>query len=85
MNAVARFAVGRPKHVLAVWLVAVSVLGLVGLHLEAHLHQKADLVIPGTAFGSSGEGHVRACYAASYEQLQEALVRIGRFVEALRT
>ena len=30
-------------------------------------------MIPGTAFGPSGEGHVRACYATSYEQLEEAL------------
>ena len=39
---------------------------------------------PGGAFGPSGEGHVRACYATSYEQLEEALVRIGRFVERCR-
>jgi aminotransferase len=38
-------------------------------------------VIPGSAFGPSGEGHVRACYATSYEKLEEALARIGRFVE----
>ena len=38
-------------------------------------------VVPGDAFGPSGAGHVRACYATSYEQLEEALVRIGRFVE----
>jgi aminotransferase len=42
-------------------------------------------VIPGSAFGPSGEGHVRACYATSYEQLEEALARIGRFVERHRT
>ncbi|HSL98263.1 MAG TPA: aminotransferase class I/II-fold pyridoxal phosphate-dependent enzyme [Candidatus Deferrimicrobiaceae bacterium] len=41
-------------------------------------------VVPGNAFGPSGEGHVRACYATSYEQLEEALVRIGRFVERTR-
>ena len=41
-------------------------------------------VVPGGAFGPSGEGHVRACYATSYEQLEEALVRMGRFVTKLR-
>jgi aminotransferase len=41
-------------------------------------------VVPGNAFGPSGEGHVRACYATSYEQLEEALDRIGRFVERHR-
>ena len=39
---------------------------------------------PGNAFGPSGEGHVRMCYATSYEQLEEALRRIGRFVERVR-
>ena len=41
-------------------------------------------VVPGSAFGPSGAGHVRMCYATSYEQLEEALRRIGRFVERHR-
>jgi aminotransferase len=41
-------------------------------------------VIPGSAFGPSGEGHVRACYATSYEQLEDAIGRIGRFVDRHR-
>jgi aminotransferase len=41
-------------------------------------------VVPGNAFGPSGEGHVRSCYATSYEKLEEALERIGRFVERHR-
>jgi aminotransferase len=41
--------------------------------------------VHGSAFGPSGEGHVRACYATSYEKLEEALVRIGRFVERQRS
>jgi aminotransferase len=44
-------------------------------------HQVA--VIPGSAFGPSGEGHVRATLATSYEQLEEALVRIDRFLQSL--
>jgi aminotransferase len=36
--------------------------------------------VPGSAFGPSGAGHVRMCYATSYEKLEEALARIGRFV-----
>jgi len=48
------------------------------------LEEERVAVIPGSAFGPSGEGHVRACYATSYEQLQEALSRIGRFVERAR-
>jgi aminotransferase len=49
------------------------------------LEEEHVAVVPGNAFGPSGEGHVRACYATSYEQLEEALVRIGRFVERCRT
>jgi aminotransferase len=49
------------------------------------LEEEHVAVIPGGAFGPSGEGHVRACYATSYEKLEEALVRIGRFVEACRS
>ena len=41
-------------------------------------------VVPGSAFGPSGEGHVRACYATSYEQIEEALRRIERFVTRVR-
>jgi aminotransferase len=41
-------------------------------------------VSAGSAFGPWGEGHVRACYATSYEQLEDAIGRIGRFVERHR-
>jgi aminotransferase len=49
------------------------------------LQEERVAVIPGSAFGPSGEGHVRACYATSYEQLEDALGRIGRFVERHRS
>ena len=49
------------------------------------LEEEHVAVVPGGAFGPSGEGHVRACYATSYEQLEEALRRIGRFVERVRS
>lgn len=47
------------------------------------LEQEHVAVIPGGAFGPSGEGHVRACYATSFDRLEEALARIGRFVASL--
>jgi aminotransferase len=47
---------------------------------ERLLTQEHVAVVPGSAFGPSGAGHVRMCYATSYERLEEALVRIGRFV-----
>jgi aminotransferase len=48
------------------------------------LEEEHVAVVPGGAFGPSGEGHVRACYATSYEKLEDALGRIGRFVERVR-
>ena len=60
-----------------------------GLSSEAFargvLEEERVAVIPGSAFGPSGEGHVRACYATSYERLEEAMARIARFVEGCRT
>jgi aminotransferase len=50
-----------------------------GLLTEEHV-----AVVPGSAFGPSGAGHVRMCYATSYERLEEALRRIGRYVDSVR-
>ena len=51
---------------------------------ESLLVEERVAVVPGSAFGPSGEGHVRMCYATAYDRLEEALVRIGRFVERHR-
>jgi aminotransferase len=51
---------------------------------ERLLTEERVAVVPGDAFGPSGAGHVRMCYATSYEQLEEALRRIGRFVALVR-
>jgi aminotransferase len=51
---------------------------------ERLLTEEHVAVVPGDAFGPSGAGHVRMCYATSYERLEEALRRIGRFVERTR-
>jgi aminotransferase len=45
------------------------------------LEQEKVAVVPGIAFGDNGAGHVRACFATSYEQLIVACDRIERFVE----
>jgi aminotransferase len=52
---------------------------------ERLLVEERVAVVPGSAFGASGEGHVRMCYATAYDQLEEALRRIGRFVEHARS
>ena len=44
------------------------------------LTEEQVAVIPGDAFGPSGAGYVRACYATSMDKLEEALERIERFV-----
>ena len=46
------------------------------------LEKEKVAVVPGLAFGPNGAGHVRACFATSYEQLIEACDRIDRFVQA---
>ncbi|HLG10905.1 MAG TPA: pyridoxal phosphate-dependent aminotransferase, partial [Dehalococcoidia bacterium] len=43
-------------------------------------------VVPGSAFGEGGAGHVRISYGAQHEdQLEEAMKRIARFVARYRT
>jgi aminotransferase len=48
---------------------------------EQLLREESVAVVPGTAFGQAGEGHVRCCYATGEAELREALVRIERFVK----
>jgi aminotransferase len=40
-------------------------------------------VVPGSVFGPSGEGHVRCSYATALPLLDEAVLRMGRFVSSL--
>jgi aminotransferase len=40
--------------------------------------------VPGNAFGASGEGFVRCCFATALDRLEEAAERIGRFVARRR-
>ena len=47
------------------------------------LESKQVACVPGTAFGASGEGHIRCSYATSIEKLNEALRRIREFVSEL--
>ena len=44
------------------------------------LEQKHVAIIPGNAFGASGEGYARVSYAYSVEHLMEALRRIREFL-----
>lgn len=48
------------------------------------LQQEKVACVPGGAFGPSGEGYLRCCFAASLEQIQLATERMARFVKALK-
>ena len=49
------------------------------------LKSKNVAVVPGSAFGVSGEGFVRCCFATGLEKLKEAMTRIEQFVSELQT
>jgi aminotransferase len=48
---------------------------------EKLLIEEKVAAVPGTAFGQCGEGYIRCCYATSLADIEEALARMGRFVE----
>jgi aminotransferase len=48
---------------------------------ERLLKEETVLVVPGTAFGSRGEGYIRCCYATAMNEIEEALTRIKRFLK----
>ena len=47
------------------------------------LREEKVAVVPGTAFGASGEGFLRVSYAYSLKNLKEALGRMAKFVKRL--
>ena len=51
---------------------------------ERLLHEQEVAVIPGSAFGESGEGHVRISYSYSMNHLREACSRIRKFLQTLQ-
>ncbi len=47
---------------------------------EKLLKEEQVAVIPGNAFGSIGEGFIRCCYAASVKNIEQAIEKMGNFV-----
>lgn len=47
---------------------------------ETLLQEERVAVVPGSAFGASGQGFVRCSYATAYEKIEEALERMARFM-----
>jgi aminotransferase len=47
---------------------------------ESLLFEEKVAVVPGSAFGRSGDGFIRCCYATSQSEIEEALERMKRFL-----
>jgi aminotransferase len=47
------------------------------------LESQRVAVVPGSAFGACGAGHIRCSYASSLDRLERAVERIGRFLSGL--
>lgn len=48
------------------------------------LEREKVACVPGSAFGPSGEGYLRCCFATALDQIQEATARMARFVDRVR-
>lgn len=51
---------------------------------EQLIKSKRVAVVPGNAFGDSGEGFIRVSYCYSIDNIKEAIRRIGEFVKELK-
>lgn len=48
---------------------------------EKLLFEEQVAVVPGSSFGAAGQGYVRCAYCTAYDKLEEALVRMERFIK----
>jgi aminotransferase len=48
---------------------------------EKLLFEEQVAVVPGSSFGASGRGYMRCAYCTAYDKLEEALVRMERFLK----
>lgn len=63
----------------------ISEFGLTSEEFATKLVQEEKVaVVPGSAFGESGEGYIRISYAYSIQELKEAFVRVECFIKRLR-
>lgn len=64
----------------------ISHLGLTSKEFAMQLLEATNVAaVPGDAFGKSGEGFLRCCYATSMEEIVIAMVRMEGFVRSLKT
>ena len=60
--------------------------GLTSKEFAVRLLQEEKVAcVPGTAFGPTGEGFLRCCFATSLEQIEVAMERTARFVQRVRS
>ena len=79
--------IGLPCHLPKGAFYAFPSIGSTGLTSEEFafrlLEEQDVALVPGSAFGDSGEGYMRCCYAVSLKTIEEALRRIDKFVKSL--
>ncbi|NQU38673.1 MAG: aminotransferase class I/II-fold pyridoxal phosphate-dependent enzyme [Lentisphaerae bacterium] len=78
---------GLPCHLPGGAFYAFPYIGGTGMNSRdfsmALLEQENVACVPGTAFGSSGEGYLRCSYATGLEEIKRAMERMARFVRSL--
>ncbi|MDO4475167.1 MAG: pyridoxal phosphate-dependent aminotransferase [Lachnospiraceae bacterium] len=84
LNAIDGISTNQPKGAFYIF-VNIKSLGMTSMEVAEYLLENAKVaLVPGSAFGSEGEGYLRISYACSYEELVEACDRIKEAVEKLR-
>jgi aminotransferase len=84
LNAIEGFGCELPKGAFYVFP-NIKGFGMSSEEFAGFLAKEAHVVtVPGSAFGSHGEGYLRISYAAACEKLEEALNRIEKAVKRLR-
>ena len=48
------------------------------------LKEEQVACVPGNAFGASGEGHLRCCFAAGLDAIEQAMERMARYVKKIK-
>jgi len=84
LNEIEGFRCGLPKG--AFYLFPnIRDFGVPSEELAGYLAKNAGVVlVPGSAFGQHGEGHLRLSYATAYDKLEEAMNRIEKAARTLR-
>ncbi len=83
INKIKGLSCRKPKGAFYIF-VNIKELGRTSMEVAEYLLEHAGVaVVPGSAFGASGEGYVRLSYANSYENLVEACDKMKEAVESL--